>query len=223
MYSQLQPLIKRSLVRKYAASSTILYQGEAPRSACILAKGIVRVFSISSQGDEQIVSFHVAGEFFPTSWIFRKAPGTLFFYEALTDCEVAMCDRDELIQYMRATPERTDTLLDYYTTNFAASMIRVNALEQPKAHDKLVYTLFYLCQRYSKELGGIIEIPLTLTHQNFASLVGLTRETVAIEMNKLKKSGVIDYKQRRYFVHRDKLFALLGEDSFKGLSIKEPR
>jgi len=65
----------------------------------------------------------------------------------------------------------------------------------------------------------MVKIPLTLTHQNFASLVGLTRETIAIEMNKLKREGVIDYKQREYSVNTEKLFDLLGEDSFRGLSI----
>lgn len=162
----------------------------------MIRKGIVRVFSISAQGDEQIVTFHVAGEFFPSSWIFDKAPGTLFFYEAVTDCEIAFCPRTELVQFMKATPERYNALLDYFTTNYAAWMIRVNALEQPKARDKLTYTLYYLCQRYSRENGRSVKIPLTLTHQNFASLVGLTRETIAIEMNKLKREGVIDYKQR---------------------------
>jgi len=219
MLNQLQPLIKRSLTRRFSAGSTILYQGEAPRSACVLVKGIVRVFSISSQGDEQIVTFHIAGEFFPSSWIFDKAPGTLFFYEAVTDCEVAFCSRTELVEFMTATPERNKALLDYFTTNYAAWMIRVNALEQPKARDKLTYTLYYLCQRYSQEPGKMVKIPLTLTHQNFASLVGLTRETIAIEMNKLKREGVIDYKQREYSVNTEKLFDLLGEDSFRGLSI----
>lgn len=51
MLRYLQPLIKKSLVRRYSAGSTILYQGEAPRSACVITKGVVRVFSISAQGE----------------------------------------------------------------------------------------------------------------------------------------------------------------------------
>ncbi len=219
MLNQLQPLIAKSTKRDYSAGSTIIYQGEVPRAASILTKGIVRVFSISKQGEEQIVTFHIAGEFFPSPWIFGKTPGTLFFYEALTDCEVSFTPRSDLIDFMTSDSSRMHTLLDYFTTNYAASMIRVSALEQPKARDKLVYTLYYLCQRYGQAGSSKIKIPLALTHQNFASLVGLTRETTAIEMNKLKKEKVISYKQQEYTVNVDKLLDILGEDSFRDVSI----
>lgn len=219
MLTQLQPLIKRSVLRKFSAGSTVLYQGEVPRSACIISSGIVRVFSISPQGDEQIVMFHIAGEIFPSSWIFGKAPSTLFFYEVSVDSEIAYCPREELLSFMMETPERAHALLDYFTTNYAASLIRVNALEQPKARDKLIYTLFYLCQRYGNVSSATVKIPLNLTHQNLASLVGLTRETTAIEMSKLKKEHVITYKQQQYSIHTNRLLDVLGEDSFRDLSI----
>lgn len=219
MIKQLQPLINKSTKRDYKAGSTIIYQGEVPRSASILISGIVRVFSISPQGEEQIVTFHIAGEFFPMAWIFAKAPGTLFFYEALTDCVVAFTPRKDLKDFMTSDSEKTNTLLDYFATNYAASMIRVNALEQPKAREKLIYTLYYLTQRYGKTDTNKIKIPLELTHQNFASLVGLTRETTAIEMNKLKSEKIISYKQQEYIVDMEKLLEVLGEDSFKNLTI----
>lgn len=221
MLEQLQPLIKKSLTRSFHAGSTILYQGEAPRSAYVLTKGVARVFSISAQGDEQIVIFHVPGEFFPSSWIFGKAPTTLFFYEALTDCEVALVPREELIHFMLDEPDRMHAMLDHFTTTYAAMLIRVNALEQPKARDKLIYTLYYLCQRYGKQQSNQIQIPLALTHQHLASLVGLTRETTAMEMGKLKKQGVINYKQQQYTIRLDKLLELIGEDSFKDVTISE--
>lgn len=223
MLIHLQPLIQQSVRRKFSAGSTVLYQGEVPRSACIIKSGIVRVFSISPQGDEQIVMFHIAGEIFPSSWIFGKAPSTLFFYEVSVDSEIAYCPREELLAFMTATPERMHALLDYFTTNYAASLIRVNALEQPKARDKLIYTLFYLCQRYGNVTSSTVKIPLTLTHQNLASLVGLTRETTAIEMSKLKKEHVITYKQQQYSIHTERLMAILGEESFRDLSISSQR
>lgn len=221
MTDHLKPLVTKSLRRSFSAGSTILYQGEAPRSACVLIKGVVRVFSISRQGDEQIVMFHVSGEFFPSSWIFGKSQGTLFFYEAMTDCEVVFVPRAELIKHMLSTPERMHALLDYFTTNYSALLIRVNALEQPKARDKLVYTLYYLCQRYVRRATGKVKIPFTLTHQSLAGLVGLTRETTAMEMSKLKKEGVIAYKQQQYTIDTNKLLELIGEDSFRDIMIAD--
>lgn len=220
MLKHLDPLISKSVTRKYSAGSTIIYQGEVPRSACILVSGIARVLSISSQGGEQTITYHVAGEFFPASWIFGKASSALFFYDAVTDCEVAFTPRAELIDHMLSDNERTHALLDYFTTEHSASLMRVNALEQPKARDKLMYTFYYLCQRYTSERSGQVSIPLALTHQNIASLVGLTRETTATEMNKLKKQKILTYENQKYTVDIEKLLELIGEESFKSLKIE---
>ena len=223
MLTHLQPLLKQSIIRVHNPGSTILFQGEVPRSACIIKKGIVRVYSISAQGDEQIITYHVAGEFFPASWILGKSTSTLFFYETVTETEIAFVGKQEFVNYMRSDSKRSAALLDYFTTNYAASLIRVSALEQPKAREKLLYTLYYLCQRYGnrvKKDSSIIEIELQLTHQNLASLVGLTRETTATEMNKLKREGTISYDNQKYKINLDKLLDLLGEDSFRGISIK---
>lgn len=221
MNDYLQPLIDRSLVREFSPGSTILYQGEAPRNACILVSGVARVFSISANGEEQIITFHSNGEIFPSSWIFGKSPSTFFFYDALTKCSVAYVGREELLEFMQTDKKRSLALLDYFTTSYAASLIRINALEQPKARDKLLYTLYYLCHRHVKDMNGKtkVTIPINLTHQNFAGLVGITRETTAMEMSKLKKQGIITYKQQKYTVDVKKLIELIGEESMEEMSI----
>lgn len=219
MINYLKPLIEKSLTRNFSAGSTILYQGEAPRHACVLISGVIRVFSISDNGDEQIITFHVKGEIFPSSWIFGKSSSTFFFYDALTDCKVAYLDRKELLDTMKSTPESSNAILDYFATSYAASLIRINALEQPKARSKLLYTLYYLCHRHVKDINDktAITIPINLTHQNFASLVGLTRETAAMELGKLKKQGIITYKQQKYTVNIKRLLEIIGEDGFENI------
>ncbi len=198
----------------------ILYQGEVPRSVCIIKSGVVRVYSISSQGEDKMVTLHTKGEIFPSSWIFQKSSSALFFYEALTDCDVTFVPRSQFIDFMQGTPSNYAALLDYFTTNYAASLIRINALEQPKARDKLVHTLFYLSQRFGKKTtDNKIEITISLTHQNLASLVGITRETTAVELNILKKQKVLTYRMQHYTVHIERLMELMGEESFRGVLI----
>lgn len=207
------------LERTFSQGSTILYQGEVPRSAHILNKGVIRVFSISDQGDEQIINFHVPGEFFPVAWIFDKAPSATFFYEALTDCEIQYVAPETLKKTIVSSKDHTQQVLDYFATNYTATQIRINGLEQPKARNKIIYTLYYLCQRYGQANEQATEIPITLTHQQFAALVGLTRETTAVEMNKLKKEKILSYHRQRYEVNMNKLLELIGEETFKNIAI----
>lgn len=214
-----KPLIDKSVKRTLAAGSTIFYQGEVPRSAGLLLSGVVKVFSISAQGDEQIVTYHMPGELFPASFIFNKATSSLFFYESLDKTEICFIPKDDLLQFIKESKPAKDLVFDYFTTSYSASLLHVNALEQPKARDKLLYILYYLSQRYGSPKTGKVKIPFAMTHQNLASIVGLTRETTATEMNRLKKEKVLSYAHQKYIIDIDKLLELIGEDSFKKLNI----
>lgn len=219
MLKYLRPLIENSVKRTYAPGSTIYYQGEVPRSACIIVSGIIRVYSISTQGDEQVVTYHNAGEFVPSSWIFGKTAGSLFFYDTVGKCELAFVPREQFVAFINEKTERLNAALDYFTTAYTASLVRISALEQAKAREKLLYTLYYLCQRHGRpgKNPAMIRIGISLTHQALASLIGLTRETTATEMNKLKKEKILHYKNQQYAIDREKLLVLMGEESFRDI------
>jgi CRP-like cAMP-binding protein len=91
--------------------------------------------------------------------------------------------------------------------------LRLNALQHSRASDKLVYSLHYLALTYGTPLtDDRTEISLELTHQDFANLTGLTRETAATELNKLKKEGLIFYNKRSlYKLDRKKLMQRMND------------
>lgn len=221
MIVYLKKLIQHSVTRSFPSRSVILHDNQVPKTAYIVLRGIVRVYSISPKGEEQIIAFHTAGELFPSAWIFNKSRSSQFFYEALTTCDIAYIDRGKLLTFFLSNQDRSNALIDYLTTNYAASLLQLSALGQPNAHEKIIHMLYFLCQRHGtlKKHGKSIEIPLQLTHQNFASLIGLTRETTAIEMNKLKKQKIITYRKQRYTVDSSKLINLINEEGLRNVSI----
>jgi len=207
--------------RSFKKHSIVLYQGEAPRLAYMLKSGALKAYTINAAGEEQIATFHTAHDIFPGPWIFGKSSVTMYYYEALTDCEVLTIDREKLLQIVHAKPEFMTNVLDYYVTSYTALLMRVTALEQSRAREKIMFTLYYLLFRYGRESrGGMFTIDLALTHSVIASLVGLTRETTTTELSKLKQQKVLEYNTRTYMVDKKKLERLLGEDSFSDLNIQ---
>lgn len=221
MLEALKPLLKDAIVRKYNSGATVLYQGEVPRFGCIVKSGIVKAFNISSHGEEQIVSFHIAGEVFPIDWIFGKTSSTVYFYEATGEAEVYLISRDKIKKFLTDNSQAQGAVLEHYVTNYTSLLLRICALEQAKAGEKIMYTLYYLCGRYgARTTNKHTHIKLHLTHQHIANLVGLTRETAATELNKLKRKNIIKYDSQNYTIDTEKLLEAMGEESFKGINLQ---
>lgn len=196
----------------------ILYQGEVPRSAYIIHRGIVKAYNINSSGNEQIAAFYVANDLFPLTWIFDKTTSAIHYFEALTDCEVTMIDKEVLKATLAKEPALFKTILEYVMTNYTGALMRITALEQSKASEKVIFTLYYLAHRYGRELeSGVFSVNLGLTQTTIADMVGLTRETTASELIKLKKLGVVSYQAKEYIINRKKLERLIGDDSFSAI------
>jgi CRP/FNR family transcriptional regulator, cyclic AMP receptor protein len=211
-------LLPQATKRAFRKGTVMLYQGEAPRMAYVIKSGVVKVYTINNAGEEQIVNFLSNGDMFPSPWLFGKTTTTMYYYETATNCEILTVPRDVLLEII-ARPILAPKVLDYFVTNFTGMLMRITALEQSRARDKIILTLYYLLFRYGKQTKpGKFTIDLALTHNVIASLVGLTRETTTTELSKLKKQKIVQYSHHTYTIDKPLLERLLGEDSFSDLS-----
>lgn len=200
--------------RTYRKGEIIIFQGEAPRSTFIIHSGVVKAYNLSIHGDEKPVGFFTEMDSFPGTWIYNKVPSAIYYYEAFTaECTVYLVSREEYVNFVHSRPEVALAELDRYVNDQLSLSMQLNALQHSRANEKLMYTLHYLCVTHGKPAGDKIrEIGLHLTHQDFANLTGLTRETAATELNKLKHLGVINYgKNQPYTVNLAKLQSILND------------
>lgn len=200
-------------VRSFHKGEIIVFQGEAPRTAYVVKSGVIKAYNLSVQGDEKPVGFYTEQEVFPAPWTFNKAPSALFYYEAFTDVELYLVPREEYVNFLKDHPRTLFEELERRVADHVGKTMRLNALQHSRASDKLIYTLHYLALAHGKRVAPqVMEITLTLTHQDFANLTGLTRETTATELNKLKNAGIISYgKHTPYRIDIAKLNATLND------------
>ncbi|MGH7142365.1 MAG: Crp/Fnr family transcriptional regulator [Candidatus Saccharimonadales bacterium] len=201
--------------KSYKKGEIVIFQGEAPRSSYVIKNGVIKIYNLNSNGDEKPVGFHTEDDIFPAPWVFYKAPSALYYYEALTDVDLYHMPRDDYLKFLKGNPEEMFTRLEHSVTDYLGSMMRLNALQHSRASNKLIYTLHYLALSQGRTISPEeVEITLNLTHQDFANLTGLTRETAATELNKLKYLGVITYgKHSLYRVKTRLLNRALNDQS----------
>ncbi len=218
----LHAFLQQHPTRSYKKGEIILFQGEAPRSAYVIKSGIVKAYNLSLGGDEKPVAFYGDDHAFPSSWVYGKVASAIYYYEAFTsEVEVYVIDRQEFLEFMIKRPHLLYQELERMVSDQLGGSIRLNALQHSRASDKLIYTLHYLAITHGKQLGNKkVEITLDLTHQDFANLTGLTRETAATELNKLKKQKVIQYaKNVPYTLDLGRLMKLLNDQFIADIGI----
>lgn len=201
-------------VRKIGKGEIVIFQGEEPRSAYAVKSGVVKVYNLSVNGDEKPVGFETKDDVFPSSWTFQRAPSAVYYHEAFTDCELVIIPRDDYVSFLKNNPEIMAMTLERFVTAKLGDTMRLNALQHSRASDKLIYTLHYLTVSHGRKTSDpqVMEITLDLTHQDFANLTGLTRETTATELNKLKSHKVISYGKRKpYTVNLKNLNNMLND------------
>lgn len=210
--NNLQSFLKRYNTKLYKKNDVILQQDVEPGHAFIVKKGVVKTYNITSKGEEKPIGFNLRNEIFPLGWVFGKIFKSQYYYEALADSEVYAVPKDDLMSYLRSTPEAMLQLLNRCVGDTLNNQMRINALEQSKASEKVLHTMHYLALCFGRDLKqDIVEIPLPLTQQDVANFTGLTRETISVELKKLSHQKIILYRNRCYVVLTDRLNEILDD------------
>lgn len=209
----LHSFLSKHSVATYEKGDVILQQDMEPACALVVKKGVIKTYNITSKGEEKPIGFATTNEIFPLGWVFNKIRSAQYYYEALNDCEVYSVPKDELMAYINANPKAMVQILQRCVWDMMRSQMRINALGQSKASDKILYTIHYLALCFGRDLQtDIVEISLPLTQQDVANFTGLTRETVSVELKKLASLKVILQRNRKYVVLTDRLNELLDDE-----------
>lgn len=219
---RLDDFLQKFSTKSYRKGEIVLFQGEAPRAALAIKKGIAKAYNLSTAGDEKPIAFYGPRSVFPAAWVLGRVPSAIYYYEAFTDLEIYSFPRADYLEFIKNDRDLLLWELSNYVMDDVGKTMRLNALQHSRASDKLIYTLHYLALSHGRAVKqNLVEISLSLTHQDFANLTGLTRETTATELNKLKGLGVISYgKHSPYQIDVAKLNHALNDQFIADLQVK---
>ena len=201
-------IIKRTL----RPGQIVFYQGEASLQTFRVTKGLVRAYIIHDSGDEATIAFFGPDDLFPIASTFDIAPVTLFYYETVTETTVEVMNRQELDAYLQT---HSSEEIHRFAGRYVGALLHVTALTQTSARAKLAHTMRYLAIRFGERSldKTKLRIPIKLTQQDVARLCNASRETMSIELGRLKDDGIISVKEKHYIVHFQKLNDLISDDT----------
>lgn len=178
---------------RYRKKDTILRTDNVPSEVFYFKSGYARLYSVSKDGQELTSIIFQPSDIFPLIWINNELPHS-YNLEAMTPVELYRVPRERAIDFIRSNPQIFYELTDKILTRVNGLLERIEYLVFGNAYSKVASIVVICAERFGKKNGKNIIIQVPLTHKDIASLVGLTRETASIELEKLKKKGIIDYR-----------------------------
>lgn len=190
-------------IKRFAKDSIMVYQGEAPGRIYAIRSGFVKIYDLSTDGNEQLLGLAGKYDFIPSELLFTEDVAAQFFYASFTDVEVYVVNREELARRIRSDTEALYQIVRTVSAKYHGLRRHLTAAQKPKAREKIVYVLYFLASYFVVSGSGrqLHKVTIPLTQQDIANLVGLTRETAAHELKRLKNEGYISYNKSSFLIN----------------------
>lgn len=174
----------------YRKRETILFTKDIPPGVFYITSGYVRSYLLSKEGKELTVTLLKPFDLFPMHWVINNVL-TSHYYESLTEVTLYRGPKQDFLQLLI---QNSDVF--FYTTR--SILMRLNSVSDRmeaavlgNAHQKVAGIISFLAEQLGTKQEQRVVIRIPFTHKDIASLIGLTRETVSLEMERLEKENVI--------------------------------
>lgn len=212
-FSTLSPALRaailaRANVRRLADGAPLAAKGSPAEDWTGVAKGAVRVSSVSLSGKQVSLTYVEPGTWFGDIALFDGLPRThdAHAHGPTTLLIVRKADFKELLsQHV----ELYDALLRLNCRRLRLMFNLIEDLNTKPLAARLAKQLLLLAKSYGIEQGEEIRIGLQLAQEDLAQLLGASRQRVNQELKELERSGVLRVEPTRLVVlSREKLMAV---------------
>jgi CRP/FNR family transcriptional regulator len=188
---KIRKLFEKGQPLTFAKGEVIIGNDNEPNGVYYISTGYVKVYSINNNGSESLHIIYGPGELFPLVWAYLDLEGADLFYEAMSDASVWRLSKGWFREYIKSSHEICYDMSMQLAQQFRAYSDRLDNLELHKASDRVIYRLLFLASRFGIREGDVIRIDIPMTHEILANSVGLARESVSRETEKLEKANLI--------------------------------
>jgi CRP/FNR family cyclic AMP-dependent transcriptional regulator len=192
-------------IERYRKNQKIFSQGDVANAVFFIRSGKVKITVISEQGKEAVIGFLTASQFFGEGCLDGlKLRGSTS--HAMEECLITSITKTAMLATLAKEPKFSKFFLTYLLLR--NGRIEDDLIDQLfNSSERRLARLLLLLANFGKKDGPI---PVTLSQETLAEMIGTTRSRVSFFMNKFRKKGLIDYNGK-IEVHRSLLDAVLQD------------
>lgn len=198
--AELRALAERAQMREFPRGQVILHPDARPEVVYLIKEGRVKISRYSPDGREQILALLEAGDLFgELALIHEKEP---VHVEAFEDTLVCAMPRPEFAALLERRPELMLHVIRVLAERLRQAEDEIADLVFRDVPGRVAALLLRLGEEYGEHDPDGLRLTLRVTHQDIASMVGATRETITTILSRFRDAGLITVDQH-YIVIQD--------------------
>lgn len=203
---------KVTMSRMYHKGEMIFLSGEPLDNLFIINKGTVKISRITETGKEQILRILKPGEFFGELSLFGQTSLTNNA-EALEHTEICYINKTDIEKLILLLPNIALKILAEFTNRLEMAETLIEQLGLHDVEQRVAGILLQLAAKEERIKDKPLEISLSMSKRDLASLIGTTQETLSRKLSFFQENGWIELKGHRHIM-------ILDEDSLRQIVSK---
>lgn len=177
----------------YKKGETILHEGDIFNRLFIINKGSMKASTFQEDGKEQIIYLLHEGDSIGELALLKEDRAT-FTIKAITDLFLCTISKKKFDEYIMDNPAIMQSIILAAHHRISSLERLVSALASNDADIRLKYLLKRLCEEQGLTDKKVQTIHLSITREDMANFVGVTRETISRKLAQLVKDEVIAFE-----------------------------
>jgi CRP-like cAMP-binding protein len=176
--------------RECRAREAVVWEGETGGSLFLIVSGYFKALTTGVGGKELVFSVMGPGEVFGELSVLDGQPRSATIV-ALQSGELAVLERDALLALLHSSSAVAIELLLEVCQRLRHLSRRCENLSSLAVPARLAEVLVALADRHGHSRGACIQIPVRLSQQELANMVGASRETINKQLKSWSEVGII--------------------------------
>ncbi len=203
-----QAILSRAAVRRLSDGKALATRGSTAEEWCGVAKGAVRISSVSLSGKQVTLTYAEPGTWFGDIALFDGLPRT-HDADAHGETTLLAVRRADFKDLLSQHVELYDALLRLNCRRLRLMFDHFEDLNTRPLQARLAKQILLLARSYGVAQGEEIRIGLALAQEDLAQLLGASRQRVNQELKGFEREGAVRVEPTRLVVlSRDKLLAI---------------
>ncbi len=192
-------LCRHAAVRAYESGAPIFFEGDSCGHLYIVLEGEVRIAKLLESGREVIVDFIWPGESFGEVAL-MDGDGFPANATAKRPTRVLLLPRDVYLQMLKQCPEVARSIIRDLLLRMRALSGRVEVLSEAGVRSRIAHLLLAYSRNIGEEVAGGCMLPILLSRNEIAAMVGARVETVIRIMSQWHKDDIMHTVERGFLI-----------------------